>query len=383
MTRHELYNLVWSTPTSLLSKTLGYSDVGIAKICRKHKILRPPRGYWTKKQAGQTPRQTPLPDPSNNSVIELRVHNMNQPVAPERTKVDRPQIKVAESLRGCHNLITLANQELQSVDTNDNGILVLSKERVLDVRVSKGSLRRALLIFDAILKTCEASNYTIARGPTVTIQDAKLSFGIVERLETKEEQPKDHDLDGHYDFGYNRFNRKQVPSGRLELFIDQSGLYWAHGCRFTWRDGKKPLEQRLNSFMDGLEDLATRMHAHQEDEKRKAEQRRVEELRRQEEAGQRAEKRAKYDAERARVELLRQQARNWKEADDLRRFIEAAKQMQMDRHGSIESDSEFAQWLEWATQQADRLDPLQPSPPSILDEKIEEVKNEQSNRRPW
>ncbi|HYV38768.1 MAG TPA: hypothetical protein VE988_23990 [Gemmataceae bacterium] len=380
MTRLELYNLVWSTPTSQLSKTLGYSDVGIAKICRKHKIPCPPRGYWAKKQAGQTPWQIPLPDPANNSVIELRVPNMNHVETPkEQTKVDRPPIKVAESLRSCHSFITLVNQELQGAETNDNGILVLPKERVLDVRVSKGSLRRALLLFDAILKTCEASSYTVDRGPTVTIQDAKIPFGIVERLETKQEQPKEHDLDGHYDFGYNRINRKQVPSGRLELFIDQSGMYWAHGCRFTWRDGKKPLEQRLNSFMDGLEDLAVRMRAHLEEEQRKAEQRRVEELRRQEEARQRAEKRAKYDAERARVEQLRQQARCWKEADDLRRFIDAVKRM----HGAIEPGSEIAQWLDWATQQADRLDPLRPSPPSTFDEKIEEVKNEQSNRRPW
>jgi hypothetical protein len=213
----------------------------------------------------------------------------------------------------------------------------------------------------------------------VTIQEAKIPFGIIERLETKEEQPKEHDLDGDYAFGYNRLNRKQVPSGRLELFIDQSGMYWAHGCRFTWRDGKKPVEQRLSSFMDSLEDLATRMRAHQDEEQRKAEQRRIEELRRREETRQRAEKRAKYDAERARVEQLRQQARCWKEADDLRRFIDTVKQM----HGAIEPGSEIAQWLDWATQQADRLDPLRPSPPSILDEKIEEGKNEPSNRRPW
>jgi hypothetical protein len=61
---------------------------------------------------------------------------------------------------------------------------------------------------------------------------------------------------------------------------------------------------------------------------------------------------------------LRQQARCWKEADDLRRFTDA-----------VELGSEIAQWLDWATQQADRLDPLRPSPPSILEEKIEEVKN--------
>jgi hypothetical protein len=59
------------------------------------------------------------------------------------------------------------------------------------------------------------------------------------------------------------------------------------------RDGKKPLEQRLNSFIDGFEDLATRMRVHQEEERRKAEQRLVEELRRQEETRQKGREAAK------------------------------------------------------------------------------------------
>jgi hypothetical protein len=44
--------------------------------------------------------------------------------------------------------------------------------------------------------------------------------------------------------------------------------------------------------------------------------------------------------------------------------------------GTIDPDSEFAAWLEWAHQQADRLDPLAESPPSILDEDIEAIEDE-------
>jgi hypothetical protein len=34
-----------------------------------------------------------------------------------------------------------------------------------------------------------------------------------------------------------------------------------------------------------------------------------------------------------------------------------------------EIDTDLARWIEWALAQADRLDPLKPTPPSILDEK--------------
>ena len=44
MKRSELYRLVWQTPMMHLAKTYGLSDVGLAKIRRKHNIPRPPRG---------------------------------------------------------------------------------------------------------------------------------------------------------------------------------------------------------------------------------------------------------------------------------------------------------------------------------------------------
>src|SRR5687767_12788611 len=45
LTREELYELVWSTPMSRLAGRYGLSDVGLAKVCDRHHVPRPPRGY--------------------------------------------------------------------------------------------------------------------------------------------------------------------------------------------------------------------------------------------------------------------------------------------------------------------------------------------------
>ena len=36
--RSEVYEQVWSTPMTKLAEVNGLSDVGLAKICRKHDI---------------------------------------------------------------------------------------------------------------------------------------------------------------------------------------------------------------------------------------------------------------------------------------------------------------------------------------------------------
>jgi len=48
MTRRELYDLVWSEPMTSAAARLGFSNVGIAKLCRHADIPVPERGYWAK-----------------------------------------------------------------------------------------------------------------------------------------------------------------------------------------------------------------------------------------------------------------------------------------------------------------------------------------------
>jgi hypothetical protein len=48
LTREMLYQKVWGTPATKLSKELGISDVMLGKICRKLDVQKPPLGYWRK-----------------------------------------------------------------------------------------------------------------------------------------------------------------------------------------------------------------------------------------------------------------------------------------------------------------------------------------------
>ena len=53
LTREELYRQVWQTPIVKLAAELGLSDVGLAKICERLDVPRPPRGYWQKRANGK------------------------------------------------------------------------------------------------------------------------------------------------------------------------------------------------------------------------------------------------------------------------------------------------------------------------------------------
>ena len=383
VTRKQLYDLVWSEPMLRLATRYGISNVGLAKICRKHDIPRPPRGYWAKKEFGKAPPQIKLPNPSRECNILLRDPEecritspvLQDAVEQRKAEEEKPEakIEVAESLRGSHSLVSQANQELQVAETDDNHLIIPPKGTPLDIRTSKTSLRRALLIIDALLKALEQRGYDVAPGPAVQILNVRVRFNISEAIDTQREQPKDHDLDGYYEFGHSRFNTKRVPSGRLTLHITDADAYWANGCRKSWRDSEKQrIEDRLNKFVTGLVSFAARKKEHDAEEQRQAEQERQEQRRREEEAKRRAEKRKLIQAEQQRVDSLMQQTKSWRASQNLRGYIEARKQAHLSAHGEIEPEGDFVRWLTWATQQADRLDPLTESPPSILDEPMPE-----------
>jgi len=58
LTREQLYEKVWSAPTTHIVAELGISDVALAKRCKKLNVPKPSLGYWAKVAAGQMP-ETP------------------------------------------------------------------------------------------------------------------------------------------------------------------------------------------------------------------------------------------------------------------------------------------------------------------------------------
>jgi integrase len=62
ISRKDLYELIWSEPTTTLAQRFGISDVGLAKVCRRSDIPAPPRGYWAKIAAGDSIQRPDLPE---------------------------------------------------------------------------------------------------------------------------------------------------------------------------------------------------------------------------------------------------------------------------------------------------------------------------------
>lgn len=390
LTRKQLYDQVWSKPMTKLARDYGLSDVGLAKVCKRHDIPRPPPGYWAKKRVGKNPRKSPLPRPDEEGSINLREASEAEKAAAERAaSVPKheapagPLVTIAETLRGAHRLVSEANEQLQGAKVDDSGLLVTPDGLSLNIRVSRTSQRRALLILDAILKNCEQRGYQTSAGPKIQIQGQELTFSITEHTEIVREEEPEPDLSGRYSFHYNRFRQNRKPSGKFTLQIDHVG-YLPVQTRHAWRDTEKHrVEDRLNQCVAALISIAEQKKQHQEEEERRRKAENEAQKKRQEEAERRAERRKLQKSEQAKVDSLVASAKNWQVSQNLRAFIDARRQQHIAAHGEVATDSEFSRWMEWATQQANRLDPLTASPPSILDENLGEEEPPRSAPYSW
>ena len=275
LTRKELYEKVWSQSVSSLAKEIGISDVGLAKICKRYNISRPSLGYWAKKQAGIKVQQKPLPKEDDSGVIEIRGH----PSDNENTNQKKTSFKISKSLKRQlrsivvpeiltehHPLVRQTAEVLRSLQPNSTGLLESLRKHSLNVKVSPLSLERALRIMDALIKALEAMGGSVSltgKSSEVSIDGVSVAIGIKEELARKRRDAKDHNLDGYYEFGYNRYAEGGIPSGKLYLTIEDAGFGYSNGnCRQHWRDSEsKRLEERLGNFIVGILKAATHKRA--------------------------------------------------------------------------------------------------------------------------
>lgn len=151
------------------------------------------------------------------------------------------------------------------------------------------------------------------------------------------------------------------PTGKLSLRYE-SWAWGSEGLRKTWADGKtKDLEEMVVDFVIGGIKITDAMRHHRII-------REQEEGRRQEEMRIRAESERKRQQELERRNILEKQAEQWKKSRQLREYIDAVESSfgKQDQ----EQDARLNNWLTWARQNADRIDPLQNDPPSIYEHDV-------------
>ena len=101
--RDTLYKEVWSVPVMLLAKKYDMSDVGLAKICEKLHIPRPPRGYWTKHSHGhrvRRPALKPLPEGGRDRiVIDKSAEQIAEMARQRKSVIERKQAERQKAKR--------------------------------------------------------------------------------------------------------------------------------------------------------------------------------------------------------------------------------------------------------------------------------------------
>jgi hypothetical protein len=368
LTREELYEQVWTTPTVQLARTYGISDVAIAKICKRHKVPKPPLGYWARKQYGHKVAQRPLPavsDPALETVSlpkkmpaadQLRpVPQVHQSVAFEQKEENR--ITVPAQLDSPHPLVEKTERSISSAAADEKGIVRPRAKGCLDVAVGKASIDRAMRIMNALVKALEAREYPIrivedkqTWRTRLTVLNEDIAICLEEEVESKgrpptSEQKRDLARWGRF-YGHKL---DYLPTGKLRLRIADGGY---PGHRKSWSDTEtRHLDGCLNKFVAGLVNAAQgSKRARFEAEQRHRE---YEEQRRQ----WREEEERKMREE-TRIKELDSLIVAWTRCQNIRHFIQAMEESAASRNIAISPESDLSLWLSWARERADRLDPL-------------------------
>ena len=355
--RKELYDRVWAEPIQKLAKEYGLSDVGLAKVCRRHAIPVPPRGYWARKHAGQRVTRTALPpsapkgygdtiqligpddQPAKGEREEPRVHPL---VAAESDPANA--ITVPDELQIRHPLLRSTRAYWRFVkQPGYRWDAPAPPHRNLDVGVA--TRPRSLRLLQALFAALERRGHRVTAGEhgqaAVMVLDEKIGLYLRERQrQVRTAAPKKSATGSIYDrprpFDLVRF-------GELELRIEK------RFGRDTMRDGKDhPLERQLNDVIVRLLNAAFAEKAH----RAKAELERLAEIERQRQRAMAQQLAREEHARVGRLEGLMAGAARHKQlvafAAELRTAI-----------GRVDPTSELGRWLDWVdgyVKDADVLD---------------------------
>lgn len=352
-----------------VARDLGISDVGLAKLCRRHAIPTPERGHWAKLKHGKRVDQPPLPtlEAGDSELIEL------PPLVDSRRSASIPTegigIQVPPELTDPHPFVERTAASLRGARPDEHGRVTPRAHRALPVAVAPSSVDRAMRVLDALVKTLESRGHVVGRTVldgrdrlTATVSHETIGIEFSEELnrEVRELTRAEQAEKAKYPWRYSSVQYRRFPSGRLSLRIDHAETL---GLRKHWADGSRQrIERCLDAFVLQLERFAEAI-------KRQRLEREEAERRRRAWETERYEKLRQIGEEEERVRTLERQAEQWRKSQEVRQFIEAVRAAGSSGADTVPQGSDLQRWLEWASAHADRMDPLVKSPPSILDEK--------------
>lgn len=368
--RQDLFDLVWSEPTRTIAKRLGVSDVGLAKACRRADLLLPPRGYWAKLAAGKTVKKPQLPTRGPGMSDRIVLGRDRWSWGPDPVDVSTPDppiptfaetledlgarlrrqigvVRRTRDLEGAHPRI----QKLLDADEYRRARQAESPSPTYDAPVFEtGFQKRRLRVLNSLLRALDRLDVSVsidgreARTLVAHVADFSVSFTI----------------DGTSSKATSDATQQKSVSGALRCHL--MALCGGDQPIESWTDAEgRPLEMQLTDIAVAIVvhgERVCRSSAQHHREwviQRKAQI--AEEERRKEAERQRLERERLERLEKARVGRLLAQARALREAQEIRAYVSAVRDLQATLDNAL-SEGGFQDWADWALSQADRIDPV-------------------------
>lgn len=364
--REQLYEQVWKMPMTKLAPRYNLSNYELKKICDRFFIPTPKVEYWSKISFGKPENIIPLPTckcyvlsspkktvftqqkKGNNSVVLNTPVNVVELVP---KKVDHG-IAVKKNLTAPHDLIEKAQQELKSSSPDNYGRC--STRRAIAINVSRNNIKRALLIMDAIFKWFEQRGYKIRKPSYESSQTLILVDGINIEIEIIEKSKVSGKIKSDWGYSYNQYS----PTGALTLKINTYAYY--SKVQTNWTDGKtQAIEELLDSFIDSVFAIVT---IKQNEQKRREQERLLQEERRNIRIYE--EKCVQYENQM--IDELIKQSNDMAISRRIREYISIVEQKAQSQYSNEDYPKELLDWVKWANNQANNIDPLNQGLPSYF-----------------
>ncbi len=344
----DLYEAIWIKPVRMLAIEWGLSDVGLAKVCRKHGIPLPPLGHWSKVAVGRGVKRPPLEGDPDLMITIQGMPSLKKTVlsAEGKTKLKPALAAISRERELAIAKLAKWTQKTEKAlhrKPDSSGFISCWKE-TFRASVSEAQVSRAISLFDKIEKALteggmtwdmdSKSQYVVGKmyGETVSFELKEL----YKRTEHIEKHPTSRWLD--------RKTYTYQFLGDLTLRID--GYYEG---RKSWSDGKtQRIEEKLPEIIEGLlaaaESMRQRTLEREEQQKRWAEEARI-----------RAEKERVAREEKAFFDATLKEAEDWTQANKIRQYATHLRNLISDH--KIELTDAGEQWLSRIEDAARKHDP--------------------------
>ncbi len=358
LTRAELYEKVWSTPMQRLANEFGLSDVGLAKVCRRHDIPLPGRGYWARIRFGQKPERAALPALKEPRLDTIRAFPSKPKVREDMVLKEQeviPTIAVADDRPINHPIARRIERSMSRTTTDDRGLLATKKGRSVPLKLTAEAVTRALRVLDTLFTVLDDAKHALQwpspynTPPKIVTEGEKLQFMITEAIERKERKPTSEELEQRKSNSWWRPRQWDYTStGRLKLTLESCEYL---GISYSWADGKRrKLDTCIGEVLITCQKMATAIKKERENRaryQRDLERQRVREL----------EERQRQEEYLRRSEVIKKAAVSLELSQDIRRLVVCLGSTNKIHELSHDCFADFKQMLEWCTEYANSLDP--------------------------